>query len=73
MLDQGVYYSGLTARSAERLEARARELAMDALRTLNREAHALQESDRAREDASRRIHFGAYFHRASSEAELGDD
>jgi Family of unknown function (DUF6502) len=66
-LDQAVYYSGLTQTSAERLEQRARELAVSALRTLNREAHELQEGDRARADAVHRIHFGAYFHRGEVE------
>ena len=73
LLEQAVYYSGLTRASAERLEGRARELAMDALRALNREANALQTADSGRSDAAERIHFGAYFHRADASAEPGDD
>ncbi len=69
-LDQAVYYSGLTRESAAQLEHRARELAIAALRDLNREANALQQRDRARSDAFHRIHFGSYFHRG--EGELGE-
>ncbi len=72
-LDQAVYYAGISAASAERLARRARELAMRALRTLNREASALQTADRGRDDAKERVHFGAYFHRAREDARPGDD
>src|SRR5262249_29631511 len=66
-LDQAVYYGGLTEASAARIEERARELAMSVLRTLNREANALQERDHARPDAVHRSHFGAYSHRVRIE------
>jgi hypothetical protein len=67
LLDQGVYYGGLSEDSAEYLAERARALAMEALRTLNREAHQLQEADRNRRDNVHRIHFGAYFLREREE------
>jgi uncharacterized protein DUF6502 len=73
LLDQSVYYGGLTEASAARIEERARELAMSALRTLNREANALQERDHARSEAVHRIHFGAYFHRARIEPGGADE
>ena len=60
MLDQVVYYGGLSPESAERLRTRARELAFEALTAWNREARLAQDADRGREDAHRRLHFGAY-------------
>jgi hypothetical protein len=62
MLDQVVWYGGLSPANAELLQARARELATEALRTWNREAQAAQAADEESRGADRRIHFGAYFH-----------
>ncbi len=73
LLDQAVYYGGLSDDSATRLARRARELAMRALRTLNREAHELQRSDEGKANAAHRIHFGAYFHREPEERDRNDD
>lgn len=44
-LERAVHYDGLSAELAERLEARSRELALEMLQTLNREAHAASETD----------------------------
>ncbi|HEV7438320.1 MAG TPA: hypothetical protein VGN94_01655, partial [Methylobacterium sp.] len=39
-LERAVHYDGLSEELAKRLEARAREIAMEALQQANREAHA---------------------------------
>ncbi|MDP4025652.1 DUF6502 family protein [Methylobacterium sp. NEAU 140] len=44
-LERAVHYDGLSADLAARLEARARELAMEALQQANREAHAACQGD----------------------------
>lgn len=58
-LERAVHYDGLSPALARRLEARARELAMEALQTANREAHAAC-SDDAGGDA--RWNFGVYIY-----------
>lgn len=73
MLDQVVYYGGLRPKSLEKLSSRARELALVALRTWNREAAQLQDEDRAAPDADGRIHFGAYVSLDGEESEHGHD
>lgn len=44
-LERSVHYDGLSAELAERLEARSRELALEMLQRINREAHAACETD----------------------------
>ncbi|SEC94726.1 hypothetical protein SAMN05519104_2428 [Rhizobiales bacterium GAS188] len=44
-LERAVHYDGLSAELAKRLEKRSRELAMEALQTANREAHAATLAD----------------------------
>lgn len=56
-LERAVHYDGLSAELAARLETRAREIAMDALREANREAHAACETDPG---GSHRWNFGIY-------------
>ncbi|HEV2510838.1 DUF6502 family protein [Bosea sp. (in: a-proteobacteria)] len=48
-LERSVHYDGLSAELAERLEARSRELALEMLQRINREAHAASETDRGGE------------------------
>ena len=48
-LERSVHYDGLSAELAERLEARSRELALEMLQRINREAHAASEIDRGGE------------------------
>jgi hypothetical protein len=62
MLERSVFYARLTPASVERLEGRARRLAMRAIQTVNREALELQEQDAGREDAVHRMNFGLYFY-----------
>ncbi|MDB5646597.1 DUF6502 family protein [Methylobacterium sp.] len=56
-LERAVHYDGLSKDLAERLEARAREIAMEALQQANREAHAACETDSG---GNHRWNFGLY-------------
>ena len=56
-MERAVHYDGLSLALAETLEKRSRELAMEALRTLNREANAACERDPG---GSWRWNFGVY-------------
>ena len=56
-LERAVHYDGLSADLAERLEARAREIAMAALSQANREAHAACATDPG---GDHRWNFGLY-------------
>lgn len=56
-LERAVHYDGLTQPIAEMLEKRSREIAMEALTTANREAHAATEGV---DDGGWRWNFGVY-------------
>ncbi|MEE7491834.1 DUF6502 family protein [Methylobacterium oryzae] len=56
-LERAVHYDGLSKDLAIRLEARAREIAMEALQQANREAHAACETDPG---GTHRWNFGLY-------------
>ncbi|MEE7450555.1 hypothetical protein MRF4_23620 [Methylobacterium radiotolerans] len=56
-LERAVHYDGLSEDLAIRLEARAREIAMEALQQANREAHAACETDPG---GTHRWNFGLY-------------
>ncbi|GJE09132.1 DUF6502 family protein [Methylobacterium longum] len=56
-LERAVHYDGLSKDLATRLEARAREIAMEALQQANREAHAASQTDPGGEH---RWNFGVY-------------
>jgi hypothetical protein len=56
-LERAVHYDGLTKELAEQLQQRSREVAMDVLQTMNREAHAA--SDKA-PPGKWRWNFGVY-------------
>lgn len=56
-LERAVHYDGLSEDLAKRLEARAREIAMEALQQANREAHAACQTDPG---GSHRWNFGLY-------------
>ncbi|MGH0036052.1 MAG: DUF6502 family protein [Myxococcota bacterium] len=62
MLERSVFYAKLTPESVERLEGRARRLAMRAIQTLNREALELQQKDADARGAVHRMNFGVYFY-----------
>ena len=59
-MERAVHYDGLSESLARHLEARSRELAMDALLEANREAHAACETDAGGEW---RWNFGIFIYR----------
>lgn len=61
-LDRMVYYDGLTPESVAKLRDLSRELAVQALNEINRQAMELQAQDAERTDATSRVTFGAYFY-----------
>jgi hypothetical protein len=66
-LERAVHYDGLSAKLARRLEARSRELAMDALKIANREANRAVAKDKG---GDCRWNFGVYIYHEGSD---GDD
>ncbi|GBU17441.1 MULTISPECIES: DUF6502 family protein [Methylobacterium] len=68
-LERAVHYDGLSEDLAGRLEARARAIAMDALREANREAHAACEDDAG---GRHRWNFGIYVYTEESGAAPDD-
>ena len=66
-LERAVHYDGLSPKLAKRLEARSRELAMDALKTANREANRAVAKDKG---GDARWNFGVYIYHEASD---GDD
>jgi hypothetical protein len=59
-IERAVHYDGLSPALARRLADRAREIALEALQTANREAHAALEGDAGGES---RWNFGVYVYR----------
>jgi hypothetical protein len=59
-MERAVHYDGLSPKLARRLEARSRELAMEALKTANREANRALAKDRG---GNSRWNFGVYVYR----------
>ena len=59
-LERAVHYDGLSSETAAALEARSREIAMEALQTANREAHAATGPE---PDGDWRWIFGVYVYR----------
>lgn len=71
-LDRSVYYDGLTKESADELARFAREQGADLLRRVNQRSLELQRADTAREGASYRMTFGAYFYAVDEREEPAD-
>ena len=69
-MERAVHYDGLSKELAETLEARSRELAMDALRAANREANLACESDAG---GDWRWNFGLYVYREEVANEAAPD
>ena len=65
-MERAVHYDGLSQQLAEALEKRSRELATEALRTLNREANAACETDSG---GPFRWNFGLYVYRDEVKSE----
>jgi hypothetical protein len=72
MLERSVYYDGLSPASVDELAELAERQGMEALQVVNRRAMELQARDASSPDASLRMNFGAYFHRAAM-AETPDE
>jgi hypothetical protein len=62
LLERSVHYDGLTAESVAELTGLTQRVGMDALRTVNERARALQRRD-AKRHPRLRINFGVYFYR----------
>jgi uncharacterized protein DUF6502 len=68
-LERAVHYDGLSPKLAERLEARSRELAMDALKAANRDANRAIAKDKG---GKQRWNFGFYIYREGPDAAADD-
>jgi uncharacterized protein DUF6502 len=68
-LERAVHYDGLSPKLAKRLEARSRELAMEALKTANREANRALARDKG---GDARWNFGVYIYSENSDGADND-
>lgn len=68
--ERAVHYDGLSPKLSERLEARSRELAMDALKAANREANRALAKDKG---GKHRWNFGIYIYRDGPDVAADDD
>jgi hypothetical protein len=68
-LERAVHYDGLSPKLAKRLEARSRELAMEALKVANREANRALAKD---EGGNSRWNFGVYIYHEDSDGAPDD-
>jgi hypothetical protein len=69
-LERAVHYDGLSHKLAKRLESRSRELAMEALKTANREANRAVAKDKG---GNSRWNFGVYVYSESEEPDSSHD
>ena len=65
-LERAVHYNNISPKLAKRLEARSRELAMDALKTANREANRALAKDKG---GDARWNFGIYIYSEDADDE----
>lgn len=72
-LERSVYYDNLRPESVEELEQMARDLGMQVLHTVNRQALVLQKRDSGRPAAQQRMNFGLYFLSAGEEPARNGD
>lgn len=63
LLERSTYFDGLSEASVNELEALARQIGMDALVKLNKEAQKCARRDSHNIDADKRFNFGLYFYR----------
>jgi hypothetical protein len=79
LLEQAVYYDKLTPASVAELARIAREIGVDALRRINREALRLADADAGKPEANQRMSAGLYYYAGpdtaddSAAGEVGDD
>lgn len=70
-LERAVYYDKLTAESVQKLQARATDLGMKTLLTLNKEALKCADADEGKKDATYRMALGIYYYQGADEASGG--
>jgi hypothetical protein len=73
MLERAVYYDKLTQESVNELARIAREIGVDALVRINREALRLADADEGKPDADQRMSVGLYFYRGPDTDRGADD
>lgn len=73
LLERAVYYDKLTPRSIDALERMAREIGVEALVRINREALRLADADAGKTDADQRMSVGIYFYRGPDIVTEPDD
>lgn len=71
LFERAASYDHLTAEAVEELRTLAERHGMEALRTVNRRAMALQRRDEGRDGATHRMSFGAYFLDEDEERDAG--
>lgn len=72
-LERAVYYDRLTPDSVIQLEQLSRDLGVETLRRINREALRLADADEGKEDATRRMSVGLYYFTGPDPAAGGED
>lgn len=72
LFERAVYYDRLTPKSVELLRERAREVGMEALLELNKDALALADKDEGDANATERMSLGLYYYDGPDE-KLADD
>jgi len=63
LLERSTYYSGLSEESIAELETLSKEIGMEALMRINKEAMKRAKADANKSDAKQRFNFGVYFYR----------
>ena len=70
LFERAAYSNGLSAKSIEKLEDVARDMAMASLLEINKMAFKLAQQDKSKKDAKHRFRFGAYFYRNATANDL---
>jgi hypothetical protein len=73
LVERAVYYDKLTADSVAKLERLSREIGVEALMRINREALRLADGDEGKADADQRMSVGLYFYRGPDDGGDIDD
>jgi hypothetical protein len=68
-LERSVYYEKLSKESVDKLDKMSRDLGMQALQSINKEALKLQTVDEKKDIEFQRINFGVYFYSTNNETE----
>jgi len=70
LFERAAYSDRLSARSIEKLEDAARDMAMSSLLEINKMAFKLAQKDKSKKDARHRFRFGAYFYKTTTANDL---